>query len=50
MYKMTTLPTMEERFVFPNYHREMSIEAMLDPLTHKGEVGLGYIQQPKRGE
>lgn len=47
---MTTLPTMEERFVFPNYHREMSIKAILDPLTHKGEVGLGYIQQPKRGE
>ncbi|MBT7599950.1 MAG: hypothetical protein HN560_02620 [Anaerolineae bacterium] len=47
---MTTLPTMEERFVFPNYHREMSIESMLDPLTHKGEVGLGYIHKPERGE
>jgi len=49
IYKMTTLPTMEERFVFPPYHREMSIEAGMDPLAHKGEAGLGYIQQPKRG-
>ena len=48
IYKMTTLPTMEERFVFPPYHREMSIEAGMDPLAHKGETGFGYIQPPKR--
>jgi len=48
IYQMTTLPTMEERFVFPPYHREMSIEAGMDPLAHKGESGLGYIQPPKR--
>jgi nitrate reductase beta subunit len=48
IYQLTTLPTMEERFVFPPYHREMSIEADMDPLAHKGEAGLGYIQPPKR--
>lgn len=48
IYKLTTLPTIEERFVFPPYHREMNIEALNDPLAHKGEVGLGYIQPPKR--
>ena len=48
IYKLTTLPTIEERFVFPPYHREMDIEASMDPLAHKGEVGLGFIQPPKR--
>ena len=48
IYQLTTLPTMEERFVFPPYHREMSIEAGMDPLAHKGEAGFGYIQPPKR--
>ena len=47
---MTTQPTMEERFVLPPYHREMSVEAWKDPLAHKGETGLGYIQPPLRGE
>ena len=47
---MTTLPTMQERFVFPPYHREMSAEAMYgDPLARKGETGLGYTDAPKRG-
>ena len=49
IYKLTTLPTLEERFVLPPYHREMSIEAMNDPLQHKGEVGVGYVDAPRRG-
>jgi nitrate reductase beta subunit len=49
IYKLTTLPTMEERFVLPPYHREMAIEELNDPLVHKGETGLGYIQPPVRG-
>jgi len=48
IYKLTTLPTMEERFVLPPYHREMNIEALNDPLSHKGETGVGYLQPPKR--
>ena len=45
----STLPTLEERFVLPPYHREMDIEALNDPLAHKGETGVGYIQPPVRG-
>jgi nitrate reductase / nitrite oxidoreductase, beta subunit len=48
IYKLTTMPTIDDRFVFPPYHREMSIEAEKDPLAHKGETGLGFIQPPKR--
>ena len=50
IYRLTTLPTLEERFVLPPYHREMSVEAWKDPLAHKGETGLGYLQIPLRGE
>ncbi len=50
IYQLTTQPTLEERFVMPPYHREMSVEAWKDPLAHKGETGLGYIQAPMRGE
>lgn len=50
IYRLTTLPTLEERFVIPPYHREAAAELYNDPLAHKGEVGLGYIQPPRRGE
>lgn len=50
IYKLTTQPTVPERFVLPPYHREMSVETWNDPLAHKGEVGVGYVQPPKRGE
>jgi len=50
IYRLTTLPTLDERFVLPPYHREMSIESLEDPLTHKGLTGIGYIQPPRRGE
>jgi nitrate reductase beta subunit len=49
IYRLTTLPTVEERFVLPPYHREMSIEAAGDPLSHHGEAGLGYLAPPRRG-
>jgi nitrate reductase beta subunit len=49
IYFLTTQPTLEEQFVLPPYHREMSVDAWKDPLTHKGEVGLGYVQAPRRG-
>ncbi len=49
IYRLTTLPTVEERFVLPPYHREMSIEVDGDPLAHKGEAGVGYLSPPRRG-
>lgn len=50
IYKLTTQPHLYERFVLPPYHREVSIETWKDPLAHKGEVGIGYMQPPKRGD
>ena len=50
IYQLTTLPTPRERFVIPQYHREMAVEAWKDPLAHKGETGFGFIQPPRRGE
>ena len=49
IYRMTTTPTMEDRFVMPPYHREMSHEDLGDPLAAKGMTGFGARQQPKRG-
>jgi nitrate reductase / nitrite oxidoreductase, beta subunit len=49
IYRLTTLPTLDERFVLPPYHREMSIESLEDPLTRKGAAGVGYLDPPKRG-
>ena len=50
IYRLTTLPTIDDRFVFPPYHREMAAEAIYgDPLARKGETGLGYSVPPKRG-
>jgi nitrate reductase beta subunit len=50
IYRLTTLPTIAERFVIPQYHRETAVEAWTDPLAHKGDTGFGYVQAPLRGE
>ena len=50
IYRLTALSTVRERFVLPPYHREISVEAQKDPLAHRGETGLGYLQAPVRGE
>ena len=50
IYRMTTLPNLAERFVIPQYHRELAVEAWKDPLAHKGEAGFGALQPPRRGE
>jgi nitrate reductase beta subunit len=50
VYQLTTQPTLSERFVLPPYHRESAIEAWKDPLIRKGEVGVGTLQPPQRGE
>ncbi|MEN8374176.1 MAG: nitrate reductase subunit beta [Gemmatimonadota bacterium] len=49
IYRLTSLPTFEERFVVPPYHREMAIEMMEDPLGHKGAAGVGARVPAKRG-
>ncbi len=50
IYRLSTLPTLEERFVLPPYHREVAIESLADPLSHKGLTGLGFVEPPARGE
>ncbi len=50
IYRLTTIPTLAERFVIPQYHREMAVEAWADPLARKGDAGFGYIQAPQRGD
>ena len=49
IYKLTTIPTIADRFVLPPYHREMSIESLNDPLSAKGETGFGPRTAPARG-
>ncbi len=49
IYKLTTIPTIDDRFVFPPYHREMSIEAMEDVMEHRGMAGFGALEAPHRG-
>lgn len=54
IYKLTSLPTFEERFVIPPYQRESEragnpFDSMMDPLSLRGEAGVGIRKAPKRG-
>ena len=48
IYRLTSLPTFEERFVIPPAHREEAISALEDPLEFKGHAGFGLRQPPER--
>jgi nitrate reductase beta subunit len=49
IYKLTSLCTVEDRFVIPPAHREEAIEALHNPMTHKQEAGFGFLSGPRRG-
>lgn len=53
IFRLTSLPTFEERFVVPPLKREQSIESTRDPLEHKREAGFtrfsGNQKEPVRG-
>jgi nitrate reductase beta subunit len=49
IFRLTAMPTLEERFVVPPLGREMAIEATMDPFTHKREGGFGFRAAPGRG-
>ena len=49
IFRLTSLPTFEERFVLPPMEREVNIEAVRDPFTHKREAGTGFRREPERG-
>jgi nitrate reductase beta subunit len=49
IYRLTSLPTFEDRFVIPPLAREMAIESLMDPFTHKTQAGVGFRRPAKRG-
>ena len=48
IYRLTSKPTFEERFVLPPMAREIAVEQMMNPFTHKQEAGFGSRQAPER--
>jgi len=49
IYRMTALPTFDQRFVIPAAHREQAIEMMEFTGDDKGSTGFGFTQKPARG-
>lgn len=49
IYRLTALPTYEERFVVPPLAREIAVEQTRDPFTQKREGGFGFRKAPARG-
>jgi nitrate reductase beta subunit len=49
IYRLTSLPTFDERFVIPPMHREEGLALMGDPYTFKAETGVGFNDKPERG-
>jgi len=48
IFRLTSVPTFEDRFVLPPLSREMAIEALEDPQTRKTEAGIGFRMAGKR--
>ncbi len=50
IYRLTSLPTYNERFVVPATHQEYVAELTAgDPYAFKAEVGVGGFNKPERG-
>jgi len=54
IHRLTSLPSFEDRFVIPPYQRESEragnpFESLLDPLSLRGESGVGFRKAPARG-
>ena len=50
VYRLTSLPTMDERFVIPPSHREEAMQMLSDDfLMDRGEAGMGFRDRPARG-
>ncbi|MCC7176249.1 MAG: nitrate reductase subunit beta [Bryobacterales bacterium] len=49
IYRLTSLCTVDDRYVIPPMYREEAIEMMRDPLEHKQGVGFGLLRGPRRG-
>lgn len=48
IFRLTALPTFEERFVIPPLAREVAIEQTGETFKHKREAGFGKKQVPER--
>ena len=49
IYRLTSLPTVKERYVIPPAHREEAIEMIEDSGDVKGNTGFGFHHKPERG-
>ncbi|MHB8147528.1 MAG: 4Fe-4S dicluster domain-containing protein, partial [Vulcanimicrobiaceae bacterium] len=50
IFRLTSLPTVDERFVIPPYQREAAVEELFgDPLAYRGATGFGPRTKPHRG-
>lgn len=49
VYKMTSLPKFDARFVIPAAHREEAIEMLESTADVKGNTGFGWTPKPVRG-
>ena len=49
IYRLTSLPTFEDRFVIPPMAREGALETVMDPFKHKPQAGFGFRKPAKRG-
>lgn len=48
IYRLTSLPTMDDRIVIAPAHREEAIEMLDATADHKGSTGFGNQEMPKR--
>jgi nitrate reductase beta subunit len=48
IYRLTSMPTFQERFVLPPLGRERAIEAHTDPFKTRNEGGFGFRTAPER--
>jgi len=49
IFRLTSLPLYDDRFVIPPAHREEAMEMLESTADKKGNTGFGFTEQPKRG-
>ncbi|NOX86868.1 MAG: nitrate reductase subunit beta [Chlorobi bacterium] len=49
IFRLTSLPLFDERFVIPAAHREEAMEMLESTADVKGNTGFGFKEPPKRG-
>jgi nitrate reductase beta subunit len=48
IYRLTALPTPDQRYVLPPMTREVAVQQLVDPYTRRSEAGFGFNQAPER--